>query len=124
MKIVHIIMNEQHTLMDSQKDALLEKFPAGVYEFNFIDVPAKGWPTSEQNQIMRTLYDSVLFISPIPYMLMELSKESQINSFQCPAPTRSKVEHVYVMVNDNREKKELPNGKIIHTVAKTGWYIA
>jgi len=30
---------------------------------------------------------------------------------------------VHIFHNDNREKKELPNGKIIHTVAQKGWVL-
>jgi hypothetical protein len=29
----------------------------------------------------------------------------------------------FVLHNDRREKKELPNGKVIMTVAKEGWMI-
>jgi uncharacterized protein (DUF111 family) len=46
----------------------------------------------------------VIFVSPIP-ALMKLMR------------------HWKVFHNDNREKKELPNGKIIMTVAKKGWVL-
>ena len=67
--------------------------------------------------------DIVIFASPVPYMLMRLSDLAA----QCIDPnTGTKayaLERVYVFHNDNREKKELPNGKIIQTVASTGWIL-
>lgn len=49
----------------------------------------------------------VVFVSPVPVLLAKLSA--------------SQVVKVHVLHNDNREKKELPNGKIISVVAKEGW---
>lgn len=123
MKTVHIILNEQHTLLKEQEELLNRTFPMGTFRMNMILVPAAGWNQNQQKEIMKGLDETVLFISPVPFMLMTLSKESQVNSFQCPAPTISKVDQVLIMANDTREKKELDNGKIVHVLSKTGWYI-
>jgi hypothetical protein len=110
MKAV-VIINEQHTLLAEQEKILREKFE----EIEFVMVPASGWTLDEMRALARTdkfqerhYKDTfIVFISPIPGLIKALFN----------------LHNVLMFHNDNREKKELPNGKIIMTVAKEGWQL-
>ena len=122
-----VIINEQHTLLDVQNEILLNRF--GVDGWNTLPVPAKGWTQEEMDAIMASdifKTKTVVFVSPIPYLIKMLTAAAMANMHLPNIITRYSrtVESVLLMCNDNREKKELPNGKIIFTVAKTGWYLA
>jgi hypothetical protein len=52
----------------------------------------------------------VVFVSPIPAMIKRL------------VATKG-ADEVLIFCNDKREKKELPNGKVIYVVAQDGWYL-
>jgi len=119
---VYVIKNEQHNLFDEQVQLIQDRF--GSYEE--YTVPAEGWTLDEMKQHVDFLYqnaDIVVFASPVPYMLMRLSDLAA----QCIDPNTGvkayALERVYVFHNDNRDKKELPNGRVIQTVAKTGWQL-
>jgi len=122
-----VIINEQHTLLDVQNEILLNRF--GVDGWNTLPVPARGWTQEEMDAIMASPVfktKTVVFISPIPYMIKMLTAASMANMHLPNIITKYSrtVESVLLMCNDTREKRELPNGKIIFTVAKTGWYLA
>ncbi len=110
-----IIINEQHTLLPEQESILKEKFGA----WSTILVPATGWTREEREIISDTLRGNVVFVSPIPGMIMDLAGiaacESCNNGSQTVRP--------WVFSNDTREKKELPGGKVISVTAQTGWYL-
>lgn len=129
-------MNQQHTLLEDQKATLDSEYDS----YDIYDVPAKGWTLSEmeekyydllsklgadvqvygadrQNPITRVGHKSsydcdIVFVSPVQYLLKKLSMTSVGLDF-----------NVKTFHNDRREKKELPNGKIIMTVAKEGWQL-
>lgn len=132
MSKAYVIVNESHNLMEEQEKLLNEKFD----EIEFVKVPANGWSLEDMEGIEQSLLvkmtnaevrpggktvvypantgdNAVVFVSPIPYLLKELS----INSFL----DGKQLYEVLVFHNDRREKKELPNGKIIQVVAQTGW---
>ena len=122
-----VIINEQHTLLDVQNEILLNRF--GVDGWNTLPVPAKGWTKEEMDAVMASdifKTETVIFISPIPYMIKMLTAAAMANMHLPSIITRYSrtVESVLLMCNDTREKRELPNGKIIFAVAKTGWYLA
>ena len=122
-----VIINEQHTLLDVQNEILLNRF--GVDGWNTLPVPAKGWTQEEMDAIMASdifKTKTVVFVSPIPYLIKMLTAAAMANMHIPGLITRYSrtVESVLLMCNDTREKRELPNGKIIFTVAKTGWYLA
>ena len=122
-----VIINEQHTLLDSQVELLLNRF--GVDGWNTLPVPAEGWNRTEMDAVMASEdfeTETVVFVSPIPYMIKMLTAAAMANMHIPNIITdySRTVESVLLMCNDTREKKELPNGKIIFTVAKTGWYLA
>lgn len=120
--MVKVILNEQHSLMESQKAILDKTFGENGWEF--LKVPANGWTLEEQIEISKSLVGTVfekstiIFASPIPVLMSRLSslmgeqKALQIQGTQ-----------VFVMHNDRREKKELPGGKVISVVAKEGWQL-
>ena len=113
-----VIINEQHSLMQDQIDLLNAQFDS----YECLDVPTQGWTYEQMQDVTNDLYEKLLekydeyfvvvFASPIPALLKMV-----LCAFEC------EVNHVLVFHNDNRDKKELPNGKIIFTVTKTGWQL-
>ena len=98
-----IILNEQHSLMNEQVTIL-----DGLFDWSVKAVPASGWHLSQMREVLQELksFDGeVVFASPIPALLMGMEGGG------------------FLFHNDRREKKELPNGKIIMTVAQTGWQL-
>lgn len=122
-----VIMNEQHTLLPEQKkmlDTLSYPVdglnPEDCYETMYISgyeiafVPAEGWNLKEQSDMALQLasFDTpVVFVSPVPILLAKLAAQTYR---RCP---------VYVFHNDQREKKELPGGRVISVTAATGWQL-
>jgi hypothetical protein len=103
-----VVLNEQHQLMPNQVQVLNERYTEQGWEI--YPVPANGWTLEEMEEIAHDLdHREVVFASPIP-AVMKLLNARASNTW-------------HVLHNDNREKKELPNGKIIMTVAKEGWQI-
>ena len=110
-----IIINEQHTLLPEQEELLKEKF--GTWQT--ILVPATGFTREERAIICDTIRGNVVFVSPIPGMILDLAVRASLefcnNGSQTVRP--------WVFSNDTREKRELPNGNVISVIAKTGWYL-
>ena len=96
------IINAQHSLLKAQSEFLPD-------ECEVLQVPASGWTLEEMKKKRSYLrkYDLIIFVSPIPYLIKELAPWKDVKVFH----------------NDVREKKELPNGKVIMTVAKEGWQL-
>jgi hypothetical protein len=115
-----IIINEQHSLLAEQREILTDKFG----EWETLLVPAEGWDKKERDKICENLEgkQNIIFISPIPGMIKRLSA---VSGYVCAQekdwgkPTLT----VSVFANDRREKKELPNGKVISITSQTGWYL-
>lgn len=108
-----VIINEGHTLLEEQEQLLNKTFK----RWEFLKVPVNGYTLIEMKEMCINWDFNVntVFVSPIPYMLMHLS---YIYGYK-----RDTIRLIYVFHNDNRDKKELPNGKVIYTVAKTGWQL-
>jgi len=144
MKKAYVVINETHKLMEEQ-NAILQQYD----EIEFIKVPASGWNLDqmkekaeeihflasgaevtqhpESGKVVRVglpadgeMNNAVVFVSPIPYLMKELSVRSVVANEVGDIRT---LYDVRVFHNDRREKKELPNGKIIMTVASTGWQL-
>lgn len=141
MAKAHVIINESHSLLPEQEQILNAKFDDLV----FVKVPQSGWTLDEMKKVAEDLHiqaseahiirdpdtgetilysadkagNAVVFVSPIPYLLKYLSQKAIFADER----GKSKLYDVLVFHNDNREKKELPDGKIIQTVAKTGWQL-
>lgn len=120
--MVKVILNEQHSLMEQQKTLLDQIF--GERKWDFLKVPSNGWSLEEQikiaNSLVGTVFEksTIVFASPIPVLMARLSslmgeqKALQIQGTK-----------IFILHNDQREKKELPGGKIIQVVAKEGWQL-
>ena len=110
-----IIINEQHTLLPEQESILKEKFGT----WTTIPVPATGWTREERDIICDAIRGNVVFVSPIPGMILDLAGRASFEACNCGSQTV----RPWVFSNDTREKKELPNGKVISVTAQTGWYL-
>lgn len=110
MPQVTIVINESHTLFPEQETLLRG------YNVEVLKVPAQGWDLQQIKLIAGNLTGKqVIFASPVPALMSVLqTSEDTTGTHRVPF----KVFH-----NSVREKKELPNGKIIQTVASTGWTI-
>ena len=110
-----VILNEQHSLLPDQIRALDEQFSS----WEILPVPASGWTQVEMAEVGRPLCEKAapgVFVSPVPVLLGVLAGKCDLHWSHGHRPFE-----VWVMHNDLREKKELPGGKIIQTVAQTGW---
>ena len=95
-----VVINIQHSLLPQQEELLPDEYTLAL-------VPATGWD-------LQTIRDKskkwgnrmVILVSPIPALMSIRAKEA------LPFQT---------FHNDKREKKELPDGRIIHTVSHEGW---
>jgi len=114
-----VIVNKAHKLFPEQEEILREKF--GTYEFLY--VPEEGWTLEAVQRIVESIdlwQDRVIFISPVPYLLATLAyKAGQLCGLV--GPSSEDRCGIYIFHNDQREKKELPGGKIISITASTGW---
>jgi len=119
-----VIMNESHTLLSEQEKILNETF--GTYEFLY--VPKEGWSYSDQLKIAKELVQeggNIIFVSPVPVLLSLIAfyrgyGEAGIDIGQ---PFMGCNINLYLFHNDHREKRELPDGRIIQVVASTGWQL-
>lgn len=116
----YLIINEQHNLFDEQRELLRQ---IGTVEF--INIPSNGLTKDQMDNFEKDNNlcggDMIIFASPIPYLLKKLA--SQIVSVPDISVVQDLKYTVLVFHNDKRDKKELPNGKIIQTVAETGWQL-
>ena len=110
-----VLLNEQHKLLPEQKELLDSKFP----KYKVKSIPAEGWTREEMETITDELVGrTVVFVSPIPLLIRELSV---ISGAEMQQDFRNKeFTKVFLFHNDKREKKEI-NGKIISVISKTGW---
>ena len=116
--MIVVIKNVTHRLFEEQQ-VLIEEL-ANADEIKVLEVPADGWDLQEMNRVLENFesypksilyqYDTkFIFVSPIPYLLKETAKRYG--------------NRVFVFHNDYREKKELPDGRIIQVVSATGWQL-
>lgn len=112
----YVIMNVQHKLFPEQLEILDRTF-RGNWEYFY--VPANGWTLEEQLELADQLQHKgdTVFASPVPVML----GRCVAHAVEGEALGGTTANTVHVFHNDSREKKELPGGKIIQTVAPTGW---
>lgn len=111
MKAV-VVMNESHSILPEQEKILNERFGD---DWNFYLIPKEGWNLQDMDNVFTTLvqYPNVIFVSPVPYLIKKLSYY-QGEGYNIK---------VYVFHNDKREKKTLPDGRVISTIAKEGWQL-
>ena len=115
-----VVINESHQLLPEQQDILNQTFES----FQIYNIPKNGLNLSEmklaeQHLINESLNGTkIVFVSPVPALMSLLTKDMIFYSTDVVKSNSFMVFH-----NDNRIKKELPNGKIIMVVAKTGWQL-
>lgn len=64
----------------------------------------------------------IVFLSPVPALIIELAEWAFYEKgYRYGLGMGNLDVDVKVMHNDFREKKELPNGKVISVVAEEGW---
>ena len=124
-----IVINEQHQLLPDQERVLLERFDS----FERVNVPAEGWTLDEIRAQAETLWSrisecAIVFASPIPALLAILANWDGQTAALASLETQENQDgtakqSVFVLHNDRRDKKELPGGKVIATVAAEGWQL-
>jgi len=120
---VKVIISESHTLGEEQRSILDREFPG---KWETLQVPASGWSLEEMQTVAGRHFrngDIAVFVSPVPALLSRLAFSAGAWSESSNNPDSIFCGKVLVFHNDNREAKELPNGKIVHTVASTGWQL-
>lgn len=128
MKVTTVIINEQHSLLPEQESILQKMFG----EWETLSIPAEGWSYGQILNYAREQFGKAprgtweeptrnyVFVSPVPLLIRELTR------YECtPYPEETYISgiHVYVFHNDRREKRELPDGRVISVVAKEGWLL-
>ena len=124
-----IIINEQHKLLTAQERLLDEQFSS----WDVLSVPAKGWTYDEVLEQCEDILQAleliltiegpgkpelgfpaltVVFASPVPAMMVVLGRAARGADLD-----------VCAFHNDRREAKELPDGRIVHTLSPEGWII-
>lgn len=112
-----LVINEQHILLPQQEELLKERFD----EIVPVKIPSSGITKDDVERYrdeiashLVTEWDAIIIVSPVPIL---------IKAIYGLVGKRLSAEQVLMMVNDHREKKELPGGRVIFTVAKEGWYL-
>lgn len=108
-----VIINKAHTLKSEQISLLQANFSS----YERLDVPETGWTKAQMDSVIVRMFNFdgvIVFASPIPYLIKFMTEERYRKD-------DDRYPKIYIFHNDTREAKELPNGKIIHTVAETGW---
>lgn len=111
--MIVVIKNVTHRLFEEQQ-VLIEQLTTNADEIKVLEVPADGWDLQEMNRVLENFESypndtKFIFVSPIPYLLKETVKRYG--------------DQVLIFHNDRREKKELPDGRIIQVVASKGWQL-
>jgi len=117
-----LIINETHSLLPDQVRELEEK---GMSDYEEIRIPKEGWN-------LQTRLDKAwewvrrggryIFVTPEPIMLAQMAYYAGHGThFIDGVPALGHNIELYIFSNDRREKKELPDGRIIQTVAREGW---
>jgi hypothetical protein len=108
---VQVIINKAHNLLPDQVRVLYGAFRQGWERY---DVPESGWTLSQiREDVLPELEDCItVFASPVPALILLLA---------CSRAGYG----VYVLHNDRRVAREVPDGKggvrVIHSVAPDGW---
>lgn len=137
-----VIINEQHAIMEEQ-DALIRRKLGNlelvdnpnmtpmvnnqgiVGNYEVVKIPSEGLNRQEIEKLTEQLIqdaiirgDDIVVMSPIPLLLAKLTAEiAKYNAEYEDAMTGG----IYIMHNDRREKKELPDGRVLSVIASTGW---
>ena len=90
-----------------------------MFDLEFFHVPAEGWTIDEQFSVANELLEqkpfAIVFVSPIPFLLKLLSFRGGLKCAR-----GENFPFIWIFHNDRREKKELPDRRIVNTEAKEG----
>ena len=117
-----IIINEQHSLLPQQSELIRKELGE---EIELKKIPAEGINRGEieamAEDLNRLSNINIVVLSPIPLLLGRLAHTSEEidGRYDCVCPRN----RIYILHNDQREKKEIPNGKVISVVAQEGWVL-
>lgn len=120
-----VIINEQHSLFEEQKEKLNQKF--GTEGWEIYPIPTGGIDKAQAAKIVAEIGTGHLFASPIPVLMKLMADYAVAEAEQNTAP--GYVVPFYCFHNDIRIKKEVPDRnnpgsvKIINTVSPEGWEI-
>lgn len=119
-----VIINEAHSLLDEQERLLIEKFD----RYEYLYVPKDGWSKEDQLRIARDLVEeggNIIFVSPVPVLLAYIGfyKGYGRAGLDIGQPFVGVNTNLFIFHNDHRDKKELPDGRIIQVVSQTGWQL-
>jgi len=107
-----IVINEDHNLLPVQEAQLKGRFG----KWATFAVPKGGLPSDKQRALAEglwELHEDIIFVSPVP---MALATAALLKGKE-----RSGRHRVWLFVNDKREKKALPDGRVISILAFDGW---
>lgn len=119
-----VIMNEAHSIVSEQEKILNETFDT----YKFVYVPKDGWSYSDQRRIAKELVKeggNIIFVSPVPVLLASIAFYTGYGraGIEVGQPFMGCDISLYLFHNDRREKKELPDGRIIQVVSHDGWQL-
>lgn len=136
-----VIINEQHTIMEEQDKLIRQEL--GNYElidnpnmtrmvsdegivgnYEVVKIPSEGLNKQQIEKLANELVndaivrgENIVVMSPIPLLLGILTREVARYGNEYDGL----IGGVYILHNDKREKKELPDGRILSVIASTGW---
>ena len=116
MPQVRYVINKAHSLMVEQEQ-ILNSLTSEGDDLIRVDVPEEGLTLEEQIHMAYAIMDEMnkgdylVFVSPVPCMVGYVTARLDISK------------NMLIFGNDTREKKELPNGRIVQVISKTGWYL-
>lgn len=129
MKKGLVIINKAHSLLPDQKRVLDSEIGEGTW--STLLVPEQGWTLEEIRNVYVSIAESapsrvwetgglhVVFASPVPALLNYVAQL---------AGSETRLLTCWVLHNDQRVAKEVPDGKggvrVIHSIAPTGWRLA
>ena len=137
-----VIINEQHSIMEEQDKLIRQKLgnlelidnpnmtemvsdEGIVGNYEVVKIPGNGLTRPEIEKLTNKLaYDAIIrgedivVMSPIPLLLGKLAAEvARYDAEYVTGLTGG----IYILHNDKREKKELPDGRVLSAIAQTGW---
>lgn len=117
---VLVVLNEQHKVSPQQEQLLNDRF--GVNGWSKFPVPANGWNKKDMKEVFenfkRATHITVVFVSPVPLLM---SRWAWFVGYLEGRYGYKPNQEMFLFHNDVREKKQLPDGRIISVFSPTGW---
>lgn len=119
MKEAIVIVHEAHSILDEQLDILNKEYPNG---YKVIKAPSRGWNIEEMDDILENIINTksdkwlnVIFISPIPYLIMSMTRAEFSNRLT-----------VRTFHNSDCKKEECNDETLLQVsvIRRTGWILS